>query len=228
MENKVKAIGKSIVAIGFAPEPNKITIVGSGFCVAEGGKVLSAAHLYNQLKPDQVNTLRAMVMTKKESGLEHFVWLPIKLVKKEDKLDLVTFQIEGSEETLLKPLKLGDSDNVEVGQDVYFIGFPYAAQLMNDGFGVTRIINRGIISNVKRDGQDPSHPLNWFIVDAISNLGNSGCPLIDVKNNKVIGVMTIAFRMKSQTSPDLDIREPMHIAGAKPINLAKRLLVETV
>ena len=80
------------------------------------------------------------------------------------------------------------------------------------------------MSNIKRDGVNPEHKRNWFIVDAISNPGNSGCPLIDLETNKVIGVMTIAFSTKSRIQPDLDIREPMHIAGAKPINLAKALL----
>ena len=71
---------------------------------------------------------------------------------------------------------------------------------------------------------DPNQKRNWLIVDAISNPGNSGCPLISTESNKVIGVMTIAFRTQSRVIKELDIREPMHIAGAKPINLAKPLL----
>jgi len=151
--------------------------------------------------------------------------LPLSFVKKEDKNDVSLFQIEDSEKTLLKPLELGNSDEIEVGQDVYFIGFPYAAQLINEGFGITLVVNRAIVSNIKQDGTDSAHPRNWFIVDAISNPGNSGCPLMDMKTNKVIGVMSIAFRTKSQVEKydDLDIREPMHIAGAKPINLAKNI-----
>ena len=119
---------------------------------------------------------------------------------------------------------MGDSDKVELGQDVYFIGFPYAAQLINDGFGITLVVNRGIISNIKRDGVDLEHKRNWLIIDAISNPGNSGCPVINSETNEVIGVMSISFRTPSKVQPNLDIREPMHIAGAKPINLVKKLL----
>jgi len=36
--------------------------------------------------------------------------------------------------------------------------------------------------------------------------------------------MAITFRMGSQMQKNLDIREPMHICAAKPINLAKPLL----
>ena len=225
LREKIKRVKTSIVAIGFNPNPQQITILGSGFAVSDDGKILTAAHLYRQLNQEQIGNLKANVMVKQEAnGMEWYRWLPIKLIKKEDKDDVAIFQAENYQDTLLKKLELGDSDKVEVGQETYFIGFPYAAQLMNDGFGVTLIVNRAIISNIKHDGVDPSHKRNFVIVDAISNPGNSGCPLIDAETNKVIGVMTIAFRIQSKTQSNLDIREPMHICAAKPINLAKNLL----
>ena len=143
--------------------------------------------------------------------------------KYDSKNDLAVFEFV-EKPPVINELELGDSETIEVGQDVYFIGFPYASQLINDGFGITLVTNKGIVSNIKRDGVDEKHPRNWFIIDAISNPGNSGCPVIDVETSKVIGVMSISFRTKSQVQPNLDIREPMHIAGAKPINLAKKLL----
>ncbi len=225
LAKNVKKTEHSVIAIGFKPNPQQITIVGSGFAVDDKGKILSAAHLYNQLKSEHIPNLMGMVYAEQDpSGLEGFKWLPLKLLKKEDKDDVALFQIENYGDTLLHKLELGDSESVAVGDEVYFIGFPYAAQLINDGFGITRIVNKGIISNVKRDGIDPSHKKNFFIVDAISNPGNSGCPLIDLQSNKVIGVMTISFRIKSRSVENLDIREPMHICAAKPINLAKPLL----
>lgn len=225
LQCNIKKIKSSIVAIGFNPNPQQITIIGSGFAVSDDGKILSATHLCNQLNSEQISNLKANVMIERIGNDSYrYKWIPVKLVNKDDKNDVAIFQLEEYKETLLKKLDLGDSEKVEIGQDVYFIGFPYAAQLMNEGFGVTLVINKGIISNIKRDGVDPAHKRNWLIVDAISNPGNSGCPLIDTKSNKVIGVMTIAFRTKSQTVQNLDIREPMHIAGAKPINLAKDLL----
>ncbi len=225
MKEKIKKMRTSIIAIGFKPNPNQITIIGSGFCAGKDGKILSAAHLYNRLTPEQKENFFGMAMTKQEENdLEHYTWLPLKLVKINDKNDISLFQLEGYDKTLLKPVELDDSERSEIGDEAYFIGFPYAAQLMNDGFGITLIVNKTIISNIKRDGVDPNHPRNWFIVDAISNPGNSGCPLVNLETNKVVGIMTISFRTKSKTQSNLDIREPMHIAGARPINLAKNLL----
>lgn len=227
LKEKIKIVKNSIIAIGFKPNPQQITIVGSGFAVSDDGKILSSAHLYNNLKPENIPNLMGMIVEKEEKdGLTYYKWLPLKLIegRKNDKDDVVLFQLEGYENTLLNKINLGDSENIEVGDKVYFIGFPYAAQLINDGFGVTLIVNEGIISNIKRDGIDPNHKKNWFIVDAISNPGNSGCPLIKLDTNEVIGIMAIAFRTQSKNQPQLDIREPMHIAGARPINLAKDLL----
>jgi S1-C subfamily serine protease len=228
LNKNIKKIKQSIVAIGFRPNPQQVTITGSGFAVSNDGKILSAAHIYNQLKPEHVPNLVAMVMDEQDEDKDwaHYVWLPLKLIKKEDKYDAALFQIEGYEKTLLKPLDLGDSDKTDLGEDVYFIGFPYAAQLIKDGFGITLITNKTIVSNIKRDGRDPEHKRNFIILDTISNPGNSGCPLIDLESNKVIGIMAISFRKQSRKDPDLDIREPMHICAAKPINLAKDLLGE--
>jgi len=225
LKDNIKKVKNSIIAIGFKPTQNQITIVGSGFAIDKNGRILTAAHLYNQLTPEKIRNLVGMAITKQEkNGLNYYTWLPLELIKKDDKNDIALFQLKDYDKTLITPLDLGDSEKIEVGDEVCFVGFPYAAQLINDGFGITLIVNKAIISNIKQDGIDPEHPKNWFIIDAISNPGNSGCPLIDIETNKVIGVMTIAFRTQSKVMKELDIREPMHIAGARPINLAKSLL----
>ena len=197
--------------------------------IISNGKIITCAHLLNRLSEEQVKGLKANVMIEKDGkDLERYKWMPIHITpdKKDIKNDLAIFEFSEEKPINLEELnlKLGDSENIEIGQDVYFIGFPYAAQLINDGFGVTLVVNKSIISNIKRDGIDPQHPRNWFIIDAISNPGNSGCPLINIETNEVIGVMSISFRTPSQVIKELDIREPMHIAGAKPINLVKELL----
>lgn len=223
LQDKIKEVKQSIVAIGFNPSATQITILGSGF-IADG-KIITAAHLLNNLNEEQIKNLKANIMVEQlEKDLERYKWMPIKLYndKRDIKNDLAIFEFSEEKPQKIKDLVLGDSEDVEIGKDVYFIGFPYAAQLMNDGFGVTLIVNKGIVSNIKRDGVDQNHPRNWFIIDAISNPGNSGCPVLDAETNEVVGIMTISFRIASKAITD--IREPMHIAGAKPINLVKNLL----
>lgn len=228
LQEKIKDVRQGIVAIGFNPSPDKITILGSGFVSDKFGKIITCAHLLNNLTEEQIKSLKANVMIEQPGkDLEVYKWIPIKISDKEKnvsvKNDLAVFQLEEIPQNI-KFLDIGDSEQVEIGQETYFIGFPYAAQLINDGFGITLVVNKGIISNIKRDGTDPERKRNWLIIDAISNPGNSGCPVIDAETNKVIGVMSISFRTQSQVQKDLDIREPMHIAGAKPINLVKELV----
>lgn len=223
LKQKIKEIKRGIVAIGFNPSPDKLTILGSGFI--SDNKIITCAHLFNNLTEEQTKQLKANVLVEElGNDLERYQWLPIKEFKKEVKNDLAVFEFSETVPANITNLTLADSHKQEAGEDIYFIGFPYAAQLINDGFGITLVVNKGIISNIKRDGTDPARKRNWFIIDGISNPGNSGCPVINLETNEVIGVMSISFRTASQVVKELDIREPMHIAGAKPINLAKELL----
>jgi S1-C subfamily serine protease len=227
LQDKIKQVSSSVVAVGFTPDSQHVTIIGSGFCITDDGKILTAAHVWNQIPENQRANVKGFVLSEEmRDYFQRYKWIPMKLIKKDDASDLAVLQLEEYKDTLLKKLKLGDSDALEMGQDVYFIGFPYAAQLINDGFGVSLIANKGIVSSIKRDGVNPEHPRNWIFVDTITNPGDSGCPLIDIDTNMVVGVNTISFRIQSQVMKNLDIREPMHIAGAKPINLAKKLLNE--
>ena len=80
----------------------------------------------------------------------------------------------------LHPLSLGDSSQVEVGEQVIAIGNP---------FGLDRTVTAGIVSALQRQIQAPngfsiSHVIQ---TDAAINPGNSGGPLIDGAGN-VIGI----------------------------------------
>lgn len=224
LKANINLIKNSIIAIGVKISPTELQILGSGFFIAsDKGNVLSVAHLFNNLNEEQCKSLIAMVAEKEEDNLLHYKWLPVKIINKNIVEDVALLKIDDISNTLLTPVNLGDELSVAEGQDVYFSGFPYAAELIKDGFGITQITNRGIISSVKRKAVSPQ-PLDWFFVDAISNPGNSGCPLFDCETNKVIGIMSISFNSKTKIQ-EIIVNQPMHIAGAKPIGYAKQLLV---
>jgi putative serine protease PepD len=87
---------------------------------------------------------------------------------------------EGSAPPEAKPLKLADSDQVQIGDQVVAIGNP---------FGLDRTLTEGIISGLSRAIQAPN---NYEIDDALQtdaaiNPGNSGGPLLD-DAGRVIGV----------------------------------------
>ena len=81
---------------------------------------------------------------------------------------------------MLKPLELGDSSAVEVGDGVIAIGSP---------FGLDQTVTTGIVSALHRQITSPNNFSidNAIQTDAAINHGNSGGPLLDMHGD-VIGV----------------------------------------
>jgi putative serine protease PepD len=93
--------------------------------------------------------------------------------------DLAVLSVDAPS-TILYPITLGDSSNVQVGDNVVAIGSP---------FGLTETVTAGIVSALHRQMTSPN---NFAIDDSIQtdaaiNHGNSGGPLLDDQAH-VIGV----------------------------------------
>ncbi|KAG7670737.1 hypothetical protein KSW81_004171 [Nannochloris sp. 'desiccata'] len=87
---------------------------------------------------------------------------------------------------LLKPLQLGTSSDLQVGQRVFAIGNP---------FGLDHTLTTGVISGVQREisSGNTGRPIEGIIqTDAAINPGNSGGPLLD-SSGSVIGINTAIF-----------------------------------
>lgn len=109
----------------------------------------------------------------------------------------------------LKYSKLGNSDEVRVGESVYAIGNPI-------GFEFQRTVTSGIISakdrTIKIEEEEKSSYMEDLIqTDATINPGNSGGPLINVEG-EVIGINSVK------------IDEAEAIGFAIPINIIKPII----
>ncbi|MDQ3984149.1 MAG: trypsin-like peptidase domain-containing protein, partial [Thermoproteota archaeon] len=95
-------------------------------------------------------------------------------------------ELSSSSPPPLKPLIIGNSSELEVGEQVIAIGNP---------FGLAGTMTTGIISNAERllpiGGLGFSIP-NAIQTDALINPGNSGGPLLNMKG-QVIGMNTATF-----------------------------------
>ncbi|NCA70223.1 MAG: trypsin-like serine protease [Sphingobacteriia bacterium] len=80
----------------------------------------------------------------------------------------------------VRPLVLGDSDRLEVGDFVVAIGNP---------FGLGQTVTSGIVSAVERSGIADDRLGELIQTDASINPGNSGGPLIDL-GGRVVGINT--------------------------------------
>ncbi|WP_425585831.1 trypsin-like peptidase domain-containing protein [Streptomyces longisporus] len=125
----------------------------------------------------------------------------------------------------LKPMALGNSDNVQVGDPVVAIGAP---------FDLEGTVTSGIISAKERpitaggdssDGSDVSY-VDALQTDAPINPGNSGGPLLDSKA-RVIGINS-AIRSADSSSDDSGQAGSIGLGFAIPVNQAKRVAEELI
>ncbi|KOX34923.1 MULTISPECIES: S1C family serine protease [unclassified Streptomyces] len=151
-----------------------------------------------------------------------------KLVGKDTGYDLAVVQVTGV--SGLKPLPLGNSDNVRVGDPVVAIGAP---------FDLSNTVTSGIISAKERpitaggekgDGSDISY-VDALQTDAPINPGNSGGPLLDSKA-RVVGINS-AIRAAGGSGGDGEgdgASQPgsIGLGFAIPINQGKRVAEELI
>ena len=142
--------------------------LGSGFVIDKAGHVVTNYHVVEGASEVYVNF----------SGQDR---LRARIVGTDPSTDIAVLEIDASARALT-PLRLGNSDAVQVGDSVVAIGNP---------FGLARSITEGIVSALQREIEAPSgFTIDKVIqTDAAINRGNSGGPLIDARGF-VIGVNT--------------------------------------
>lgn len=107
-----------------------------------------------------------------------------KLVGADRAKDLAVLKVEASED-LLRPIRVGESSSLKVGQQCLAIGNP---------FGFDHTLTVGVLSGLNRDiySQTGVTIGGGIQTDAAINPGNSGGPLLDSKGN-LIGINTAIF-----------------------------------
>ena len=109
---------------------------------------------------------------------------PATIVGADPLSDIAVIKISDGEEVKLQAAAFADSQDLEIGQEVLTIGYP---------FELDKSASRGIISGLNR--KVPVTTMSWLTpliqTDAAVNPGNSGGPLVDLCG-KVIGMMTLS------------------------------------
>ncbi|HKB16651.1 MAG TPA: trypsin-like peptidase domain-containing protein, partial [Planctomycetota bacterium] len=149
---------------------------GSGFVWDDGGYVVTNFHVVANVPPGRGKALVFLA-----EGREPF---EASVVGMEPDKDLAVLKIDAPKE-VLRPIELGTSHDLEVGQIVYAIGNP---------FGFDHTLTTGIISALDREIRSlTGRPIQGAIqTDAAINPGNSGGPLLD-SSGRLIGVNTAIF-----------------------------------
>jgi S1-C subfamily serine protease len=168
---------------------------GSGFVLDHDGYILTNAHVVEGAKTASVRF---------DEGGD---LVDAKVVGRDLSTDIAVLKVNPGD-AKLKPLPLGNSNRVRVGDPAIAIGNP---------FGYDRTVTTGIISALQRQIKAP----NGFTIghvlqtDAPINPGNSGGPLLNAEG-RVIGVNSQIATAGSRGS--------VGIGFAVPINTAKKVV----
>jgi len=170
---------------------------GSGFIWDDQGHIVTNFHVVFQA--DRIEVI-----------LENQKSYPARVVGVSPNHDLAVLKIDAPEEKL-QPVTLGESLDLQVGQQTIAIGNP---------FGLDYSLTTGVVSSVGRTirslGGRKIH--NVIQTDAAINPGNSGGPLFD-SSGKVIGVSTAIFSPSGTYAG---------VGLAIPINIVKRVVPELI
>ena len=205
--NAVEKVSKSVVNIAsvrmmqdqlFRVFP--VQGVGSGIIIDDKGHVLTNNHVI-----DGTDRLRVTLGDSKQ--------VSAKVVGTDDETDLAVvraepLEINSKDAVKFQPVKLGNSEELKVGQIVMAVGNP---------FGLTGgpTVTAGIISSLNRNVQFENGILELVQTDAAINPGNSGGPLINT-NGEVVAINTAK------------IPYGQGIGFAVPINTVKSILNDLI
>lgn len=172
--------------------------IGSGFVISKDGLIITNKHVVS----DTEASYQVLTNDNKKHNVEKIYRDPLN--------DLAILKITPTSPNSLKPLKLGDSSNLKLGQLVIAIGTPLGE--------FTNTVTSGIISGLGR-GINAGSPFEGFVekldnviqTDAAINPGNSGGPLLNSKG-EVIGINAAIAQ------------EGQNIGFAIPVNVVKTLI----
>jgi S1-C subfamily serine protease len=182
------------------PEEQRQQALGSGFVIDTAGRIVTNFHVVQGA--DQI-----------EVSFSNRDSVRARVVGTDPSTDLALLKVN-VDARALRPLDLGNSDRVRVGDSVVAIGNP---------LGLERSVTAGIISALHRPLTAP----NEFTIDdviqtdASINSGNSGGPLI-AANGSVIGVNTAI------ATGNTGARGNIGIGFAVPMNTVRNVVSQLI
>lgn len=169
--------------------------IGSGFIISADGLIITNKHVVS----DTDSSYKVLTNDNKKYDIEKIYRDPLN--------DLAILKINASG---LKPLKLGSSNNLKLGQMAIAIGTPLGEFTNTVTVGIISGLGRGITAGSPFEGYIEKLD-NVIQTDAAINPGNSGGPLLNSKG-QAVGV-NVALAQEGQ-----------NIGFALPIDIVKTLI----
>lgn len=180
---------------------------GTGFFINKEGYVATAKHVVDSIGEDTI-------VVKTFSGKS----LRAELVSVDESSDMAILKTDIGNSSFVN---LGYYPNLEVGDEIGFIGF------FSNGTTVIPLVHRGVISAKGIEKNDAK----IFTINAFVNKGNSGGPVFSIKTGRVIGVLSARQR---DVSSDKFISLPsnytsgLNLSGIDPLKFNVDLYNKTL
>lgn len=166
------------------PRQRNTQSLGSGFIYSSDGYIVTNHHVIKNAKK---------IIVKLNNKTE----LTAKVIGSDEQSDIALLKVKA---TNLQPVKIGNSEDIKVGQWVLAIGSP---------FGFESTVTAGIVSAKGRSLPNGNY-VPFIQTDVAINPGNSGGPLFDL-SGKVVGVNAQIFT-RSGGFMGLSFAIPIHVA----------------
>ena len=153
------------------PQTSSATATGTGVVITTDGYIVTNAHVIYDTEYNSGLASSISVIVNEEDRYD------AEVIGYDTDYDLALLKINAKN---LVAAEFGNSDELNLGQDVIAIGNPLGFDLMNTVTG-------GIVSGLNRQITINEKSMTLIQTDAAINSGNSGGPLIN-KNGQVIGI----------------------------------------
>jgi len=217
----------SVVLVGtYAPTDSpRFGFRGTGFAVADGGWVVTNAHV---LPSPEVTEAERRVAIQVRAPNGDWELRLARIAALDRARDLVVLGFEGAP---IRPLRIADPSLVREGRAVLLMGFPIGGAL-----GFSTVSHRGIISAItpislpaaNARSLDPralrqlrAGSFDILQLDATAYPGNSGGPVLDQESGDVVGIVNMVLTKAGKESA---LSQPSGISYAIPASLLRPLI----
>jgi serine protease Do len=163
----IKTSKPEIMGQGFPKLLVNVNGIGSGFVISEDGEIMTASHVVQTAEN---------IMVKFSDGEEIFA----KVLYSYPSADVALIKLLSPKSTPLKTVKLSNSDEVKIGDQIFVIGAP---------FGLGHSLTVGYVSGkyIRKHIESGFVSTDFLQTDAAINKGSSGAPMFNMKG-EVIGI----------------------------------------
>ena len=203
VEYNVSSFGQSGIA----------TATGSGVIISEDGYIITNNHVINaESSSIYYQVTEATSIKVHLYGDSDDVQYEAEVVGSDSTSDLAVLKIESDQE--LTAIKIGDSDNLRVGEFVMAVGNP---------LGLDSSVTCGVISALNREVTDSDGNTYLTIqTDAAINSGNSGGTLVNSKG-ELIGINSLKLSNSSSSETTIE-----GIGFAIPVNSSMDIIDQLI